>query len=128
MSTAPTDTGQQGQQDGGGWVRSICVATFDVGTGHTLEEVSERSSSGVALPFHLSCQRTTYPSEPKQHRSSNFLYVFSSPNQTLAEHLMVACLALYFKQRLLSLGCWCVSKAQPVATLSFSSDEWPEEA
>ncbi|CAM9809042.1 unnamed protein product, partial [Scytosiphon promiscuus] len=29
----------QGQQDGGGWVRSICVATFDVGTGHTLEEV-----------------------------------------------------------------------------------------
>lgn len=31
----------QGPQDGGGWVRSICVATFDVGTGHTLEEVSE---------------------------------------------------------------------------------------
>lgn len=27
-------------QDGGGWVRSICVATFDVGTGHTLEQVS----------------------------------------------------------------------------------------
>lgn len=26
-------------QDGGGWVRSICVATFDVGTGHTLEQV-----------------------------------------------------------------------------------------
>ncbi|CAM9961336.1 unnamed protein product, partial [Ectocarpus sp. 12 AP-2014] len=29
---------QQGQ-DGAGWVRSICVATFDVGTGHTLEQV-----------------------------------------------------------------------------------------
>lgn len=27
-------------QDGGGWVRSICVATFDVGTGHTLEQVN----------------------------------------------------------------------------------------
>lgn len=31
----------QGQDGGGGgWVRSICVATFDVGTGHTLEQVS----------------------------------------------------------------------------------------
>lgn len=26
-------------QDAGGWVRSLAVATFDVGTGHTLEQV-----------------------------------------------------------------------------------------
>lgn len=26
-------------QDGGGWVRALAVATFDVGTGHTLEQV-----------------------------------------------------------------------------------------
>lgn len=26
-------------QDSGGWVRALAVATFDVGTGHTLEQV-----------------------------------------------------------------------------------------
>lgn len=26
-------------QDAGGWVRALAVATFDVGTGHTLEQV-----------------------------------------------------------------------------------------
>lgn len=37
-------------QDAGGWVRSLAVATFDVGTGHTLEQVQ----SYMALKFHHS--------------------------------------------------------------------------
>ncbi len=37
---AQQQQGQQGQQgQDGGWVRALCVATFDVGTGHTLEQV-----------------------------------------------------------------------------------------
>lgn len=28
-------------QDSGGWVRALAVATFDVGTGHTLEQVGD---------------------------------------------------------------------------------------
>lgn len=33
------DHGDPGQE-GGGWVRALAVATFDVGTGHTLEQVT----------------------------------------------------------------------------------------
>lgn len=38
-----SDEPPQGQDGwGGGWVRALAVATFDVGTGHTLEQVRPR--------------------------------------------------------------------------------------
>lgn len=42
------------EQDGGGggWVRSLAVATFDVGTGHTLEQVTSSNYTDV-FPYTL---------------------------------------------------------------------------
>lgn len=37
-------------QDAGGWVRALAVATFDVGTGHTLEQVGRKTRRAEQLP------------------------------------------------------------------------------
>lgn len=47
------------EQDGGGWVRSLAVATFDVGTGHTLEQVTGAGNIGVSN-IHVTTDRTIY--------------------------------------------------------------------
>lgn len=46
------------EQDGGGWVRSLAVATFDVGTGHTLEQVTGAGNAPICF-YHINLRVTT---------------------------------------------------------------------
>lgn len=99
---------QQGQQDGGGWVRSICVATFDVGTGHTLEEVSGRLSSGVPLPY-----RSTYRQRSLRRQMNRYIFPFAPVTiawrrcRTRPGYLPTS-LPLHVTRRSVWSGCCCV--------------------
>lgn len=120
------------QQDGGGWVRSICVATFDVGTGHTLEEVSD--CSGFLLHLMLFTDVRTTSVTPTAAvsfttylvRSRTAMYV---PEQAQKLHKLSHDITITASLSLCHIcgdccdwGCWCVGKAgRSTRVLSFST-------